>query len=60
MCWTPLCTKKHKSHGTQKVTANNRTTQNKLKKMRNTPPQTKTKQKKNKKKLGVISDAHEG
>jgi hypothetical protein len=26
MCWTPLCTNKHKSHGTQKVKTHNRTT----------------------------------
>ena len=45
MCWTPLCTKKHKSHGTQKVKANNRTTQKQIKKMRNTDPPPKKKKK---------------
>ena len=37
MCWTPLYTNKHKSHGTQKVKTHNRTTQ-KTKKMSSTDP----------------------
>jgi hypothetical protein len=48
MCWTPLCTNKRKSHGTQKVKTHNRTT---AKKMSNTDH---TKQQ------GVNSGAREG
>ena len=54
MCWTPLYTNKHKSHGTQKVKTHNRTTQ-KTKKMSSTDPIKKTT-----KKPVVNSGAREG